>query len=250
MKLLVVAAAAATVSAHALALQAGDLAFTAFNADEDGWSVLLLADLAPGTTIYFSEQAWDPASMTFLGGEANYTWSLDTAGVARGTVVRFSDINRATRTASIGQFDATGSASLSVAGESLFAYVGASAGAPTAFLSALSTEGFAGGQLDGTGLLGGGQALMLPPGTDYAEYVGLRSGMAHFADYLPLINDPAHWQIEASGDFSTAMPDLSAFAVSAVPEPGPASMLLAGLGVMGLATRRCAGSRWRQTAAG
>ena len=85
MKQLVMAAAIATVSSQSLALEAGDLAFTAFNADEDGWAVLVLTDLLPESTIFFSEQAWDPAAMAFLGGEARYTWSLDGAPISTST---------------------------------------------------------------------------------------------------------------------------------------------------------------------
>ena len=42
------------VAAPAHAQVAGDLAFTAFNADEDGWSMVTFVDLATNQAIYVS----------------------------------------------------------------------------------------------------------------------------------------------------------------------------------------------------
>ena len=51
MQRITVAVVAALGTSAALAVDAGQLAFTSFNADEDGWSVVALTDLAAGTTI-------------------------------------------------------------------------------------------------------------------------------------------------------------------------------------------------------
>ena len=39
----------------ASALTTGDLAFTAFNADEDGFAMVALANVATNTKVYFSD---------------------------------------------------------------------------------------------------------------------------------------------------------------------------------------------------
>ncbi|MEH2084643.1 MAG: hypothetical protein V7K89_33135 [Nostoc sp.] len=38
-----------------MALIQGDIAFTSFNTDEDGWSIVTFVDIDPNTTIYFSD---------------------------------------------------------------------------------------------------------------------------------------------------------------------------------------------------
>ena len=55
--------AATGVSAQA-ALSAGDIAFTSFNADEDGLSFVTFTNIAANTTIYFSDNE-------FVGGAFN-----------------------------------------------------------------------------------------------------------------------------------------------------------------------------------
>ena len=234
-----VAAAAAAVSPAALATEAGALAFTSFNADEDGWSVVALTDLQPGLSVYFSERTWDAAAGAFVGSEASYQWQLDAGAVEAGSVVRFASVNNAARSASVGSLTASGVANLSATGETLFAYLGAAPDSPDSFIAALSTEDFAGDQLDGTGLGLGVSALSLASGADYAEYVGPRSGLTAFADYVGLINDAANWTVETSGDMSGRLPSLAAFDVTApVPEPSTYAMLLAGLGFVTYSVRR------------
>ena len=61
----------AAPGAHALG--AGDIAFTAFNADEDGWAIVALTDLAAGSTVYFSDSNWNGSS--FGSAEGMHTWS-------------------------------------------------------------------------------------------------------------------------------------------------------------------------------
>lgn len=235
----VAAAAVALSSSGAFALSVGDLAFTAFNADEDGWSVVALADIAPGSTIYFTENTWDATGGEFTGSEAFYTWDLGAESVAAGKVVRFSSVQNAARGASVGSFSATGTANLSGTSETLFAYLG-DPRVPTGFLAGLSTEDFsAGAQLAGTGLFVGASAVSLPSGADYAEYAGTRSGFSGYAQYAPLVNDASMWQSQATGDFATQVPDLTAFSlVTPVPEPDAYAMMMSGLALFGLAVRR------------
>lgn len=48
-------ALAAAAALPASALTTGDFAFTAFNADEDGWSLVTFVDIAANTQVYFSD---------------------------------------------------------------------------------------------------------------------------------------------------------------------------------------------------
>ena len=232
----------AAVNAHAL--KAGDIAFTSFNTDEDGWAIVALADLPMDTVIYFTENEWNGAALgiggAFNTGEAVYTWSLGAETVAVGTVIRFSGVNRvADRSASAGVLSAAGTANLAGGGDGLFAYLGVDDANPSSFLAAISNDGFAGDQLNGTGLSLGNTAVALEAGTRFGTYDGPRSGASAFESYASTVNDAANWSIfkVASAD---AAPDLSAFSVTAaVPEPESYAMMLAGLGLLaGIARRR------------
>lgn len=232
----------ATLNAHAL--EAGDIAFTAFNTDEDGWAIVALADLPTDTVIYFTENEWNGAALgaggTFNSGEAVYSWELGVEAVSAGTVVRFSGVNRAAdRSASAGTLTATGTANLASGGDGIFAYLGADGATPSTFMAAISNDGFVGDQLNGTGLALGSTAIALEAGTRFGEYVGARSGADAFASYASAVNDTAEWSI-LKVNSAGAEPDLTAFAVTAaVPEPESYAMMVAGLGVLaGVARRR------------
>lgn len=206
--------------APAFALGPGDLAFTAFNADEDGWALVALGQLPPGATVFLTENAWDGSAGRFVGGEAYYRWDIGVEGLAPGTTVRFSSTDGAGRSVTEGMLTASGAANLSASGESLFAYLGTDAHEPSVFLAALSTEGFVGDPFAGTGLAAGTSALVLPTGTDFGEYLGPRSGLATLADYRSLVNDPAYWSAFTVGNFALVSPDMTAFTLPvALAEP-------------------------------
>ena len=59
---------AAVSSAHAQS--AGDLMFTSFNADEDGWSMVALANLPANTTVFFTDNEWNGSAIG-SGGSFN-----------------------------------------------------------------------------------------------------------------------------------------------------------------------------------
>jgi len=138
------------------ALQSGDIAFTAFNADEDGFALVALRPLPAFSTIHFSDNEWGggaPGSGTFNTGENTYTWVTGPEPLAAGTVVRFSAIDQATRAASVGAFGLFqgGTPGFSATGDTLYAYAGDANAVPAQFLAALSSEGFSGSTLAGSG---------------------------------------------------------------------------------------------------
>jgi len=88
---LVLACAAAL---PASALTAGDIAFTAFNADEDGLSFVALTNIAANTTVFFADNEW--TGTAFNTGESFNQWTSGTSTIAAGTVVRLKDYDKAT----------------------------------------------------------------------------------------------------------------------------------------------------------
>ncbi len=232
----------ASTSAGA-ALQPGDIAFTAFNADEDGFAIVALKPVAPFSAVYFSDNEWSggaPGSGSFNTGEGTYAWVSGAAPIAAGTVVRFSAIDQATRAASIGAFGQvlTGTTGFSASGDSLFAFTGTSPSAPTALLAAVSSDAFAGSNLTGSGLAIGANAVAVGAGADYAEYTGIRSGLATFGGYAGLLTDASQWTSHATGEFAGTIPNLTAFSVAAVPEPETYALLATGLALVSLQLRR------------
>ena len=231
-------------TAHAVLTKAGDLQFTAFNADEDGFAMVTLVDITANSTVFFSDNEY--LGSAFNTGESYFRWDSGSAVVAAGSVIRFSAIDVAARSASVGSFTqetvaSSNNVGLSQSGDTLYAYLGAVT-APTTFLSAISTDGFtsvaAGDELVGTGLVIGSNAVALKAASDYAEYAGVRSGLSTFAQYGPLVANVANWNDLGDGTFAANVPNLTAFTVTAVPEPQSYALWLGGLGAVALLARR------------
>jgi hypothetical protein len=248
---------AAVLSSPAHALSAGDLAFTSFNADEDGWSMVTFVDLAANTVVYFGDNEWNGSAIGAAGafntGESYSSWNSGPSLIAAGTVIRFSSVDSATLlAASAGNFSlvtVSGSANRGIANsnETIYAYEGSSATTPTAFITAITNGDFAvDGTLAGTGLTAGVNAIRLntnfPTATpDFGEYTGLRSGQASFADYKPLVANVANWTVDTTnGTYTTTVPNTAAFTITPVPEPGALAMMLAGFGILARCRRRTA----------
>lgn len=237
-KLLALAAMAAAGIAPAHALTTGDIAFTAFNADEDGWSLVTFVDIVANTQIRFSDGTATNAT-TIGSGESSFLWSTGANLISAGTVVRFSAIDLGSRAASIGTFSAIGTANLglSATSETVYAFLGSSATSVTTMLSAVSTEAN-NNSLTTVGLTAGTNAIKLTSSTDFAGYTGARSGEASFAAYAPLVNNSANWAINVNGDGSAVLPSTTQFSVTAVPEPESYALMLAGLAAVGSMVRR------------
>lgn len=223
---------------NTFALGAGDIAFTALNADEDGWAIVALTGLDADSTLYFSDSNWDGAA--FSSAEGFHTWNTGGTAISAGTVIRFSRIDQATRSVSAGTLSSTGSRALSSTAETVYAYLGTAASSPLTFLAAVSTEASAAAiaALTAAGLQSGVDAVILPASTDYAEYIGPRGGEVGFAAFRPLINNAANWSGFTDGDHAAAQPGLVAFTVSAVPEVSGGWMMLAGLALVAARRRR------------
>jgi len=230
-----VAASLVATGFNALALNAGDIAFTSLNMQEDGFSFVALADIAANTTIFFSDNEY--VSGAFNTGESFSQWASGSSLIAAGTVIRFNNVDSATLLgASVGSFTratVTGSANwgLSNTADTVYAYLGSSASTPTTFLAAISAG------VDGplTGLGAGVNTLLLPAG-GFQEYTGPRTGQTNFAGYAASLTNAANWSLPVSN--AAAVPNTTSFAVAAVPEPSTYALLLAGIAAVGVAARR------------
>lgn len=221
------------------ALQPGDLLFTAYNADEDGWAMVALVDLAADTEVFFTDN--DRAGPGFGTGEGYLRWQ--SSPVAAGTVLRFSRIDSATAAAVTAGDAPAGTLSrvwlpgstapnLAQSGDTLYAYQGLSATQPAVFLSSISAEGPAGlaGRLAGTGLQAGLTATMLPAGTEYAQYTGPRQGFSTVGGQQRIVADPGFWLVSTGAVFVGAEPLNAPF----TPVPDAPAAALGALGAAGL----------------
>ena len=232
----------------ASALTTGDLAFTAFNADEDGLAFVALADISANTTIFFSDNEWSGSA--FNSGESYNQWVSGSSLIASGTVVRLAAYDKVSLSASVGSLSrvtVSGSANWGLASstETVYAYLGSDAASPITFLAAVTNGSFASdGSLTSTGLTEGVDAIRLnalaPSATpDFAEYTGIRTGLGSFAAYRPLLANAANWTVDVTnGSYATTVPNLTAFSVTAVPEPETYALMMAGLAAVGLMARR------------
>ena len=210
------------------------------------------AAFTANTTIFFSDNEY--VSGAFNTGESYSKWVSGSNAIAAGSVIRFTSIDTTSLAASLGSFTRETVASntnwgLAASNETIYAYQGGSATAPTSFLAAITNGDFAvDGPLTGTGLVEGSTAIRLNANTptatpDYGVYNGVRSGLSSFASYLPLLNNPANWTVDTTnGVYATTVPDTTAFSIAqttpAVPEPESFALALLSLGVMGAVARR------------
>ena len=255
LKRLLVCTALSAVVFPTMALTAGDLAFTSFNAAEDGWSMVALADISANSTIFFSDNEWNGSAIgsggAFNSGESFSQWLTGAAQINAGTVIRFSKVDSPTLlAASVGTFSrATVSGStnwgVSQTADTVYAFEGTSASAPTVFIAAVTNQAggafsdTAQGILANTGLTAGSTAIALPGATGFSQYVGPRATEASFGAYQASVNNVANWSPSLGGaTLANAVPDTTAFTITAVPEPSGYALMLAGFAAVGFAARR------------
>lgn len=223
-----------TAEANA-SLTTGDLAFTAFNADEDGWALTTFKDIDANTTIYFSDNTWNGSS--FNPTESFHTWNTGLSSIAAGSVVRFSQIDQDSRSVSIGSLLGSGNNfGMSATSETIYAYLGTSTNAPTTFLTAISSESSS-TSLTNAGLTEGVNAVKITNSTDFAQYIGDRSSQASFPAYQTLINNAAaNWTIQVGGEQALQVPNTTSF--STVPVPAAVWLFSSALFGFTMVTRR------------
>jgi hypothetical protein len=227
---------AASSSPMAQSLKPGDLAFTTFNADQDGWALVALVDLAPGTQVFFTDNPWSSTG-GFAAGGGFERWVSGGSTVTAGTVLQFNYIDDAWKLqASRGTLTretVAGSSSLNLSqtAGTLYAYQGSNALTPSVFITAISNGDFspAVGSLAGTGLTAGGDAVQLAAGADFAEFSAARNVALSVDQYRSLIsNSSGNWTSSDAGQYAQQLSNAAPLASLVVPEPGGLLLLLAG----------------------
>ena len=221
------------------------IAFTGFNADGvDNLAFVTLENLAPSTTIYFTDQEWNGSPIgsggAFNTGEQGFSWTSPAFPLAAGTVITLDDLTNPTTIANYGSVSVHDGFNRGIGNsdESVYAYSGA-AYAPTSFLAIIGNEVEASsGSTVGTGI--GVNKLHISGDEDIMAYVGPRSGLTTFADYLPYLLDSANWITQdGSGDQSIdgTAPNIPFDTTSFTVVPEPTALSVGALGLLGLIFR-------------
>lgn len=180
--------------------------------DRDSLSFVLLAPLAAGATIFFTDRAWNGTAFAAAGGgEGTFTFTAAT-NLAAGHVVTITtaQLNAAGINLNSGGLGGTPSA-----GETIFAYQG-TINAPTNFIYALEIadgNNTFGATLAGTGLsVAANTATAI--GADNASHAG-RTWNIQIPDLLDSINDPNDW---VTNENSPQSPDATGTNLFAAPD--------------------------------
>ena len=203
------------------AQSAGDIAFTAFNADgNDDFALVMLADLPANTTLYITDNESDGAG-GITSGEGTLTWLTGSSVIKAGTVVIFTDVDNGSNTnfgVSIGSLNETGSFNLSPSSkDGILVFLGSDESTPTSFIAALqigndpATLGPFEGDgitLSNTGLVIGASIIVIDSSAspDGATYNSSRSNQISYSNYYSLLSDDSNWTNIVNGDGETLLP--------------------------------------------
>ena len=137
-------------------LAAGDILFICFNADNDSFGFVALADIAAGEIIYFTDEEWD--GFAFGDRESDTIWTAPAGGLSAGAVVIFTGNDTTPTTVTgggtVSESDELG---LSSGSETIYAYQGLAARQPVTFLAAIANH--TGDSIANTGLTAGVDAF-------------------------------------------------------------------------------------------
>ncbi|REE07886.1 putative secreted protein (Por secretion system target) [Winogradskyella pacifica] len=179
-------------------LNTGDMAFTAFHAnDDDDFALVTFVDIPANSSIFFSDKEW--TGTAFNSGEANYEWQTGSDVIVAGSIITFYTISA---TPSVSHGTIIGSpGGISASSEAIFVYQGADIDTPTTFITAVANSASAyddgvGTGLIGTGLTEGSTAITYVNGTSLAVYNGPRTGYTANG-YNVALNNMSNYNFEA-----------------------------------------------------
>lgn len=256
-KLLVVATLFAACHAQA-ALVSGDIAIIGLidNGSPDSFSFVSLADINAGETIYFTDNGWTgsgfrSASPTDGDGNENLTRWTANQSISAGSIIDSTASSAAWTWATSGSVPGgtTGSfapLSLAQGGDQIYAFQSTSTNLPlqnpTTHLYVLDDTGaFENATNSATGgippgLTAGSTAITFNFAS--ANFISVSSsvlsGPAKTKEqWLSVFADSSNWTTASSG----VLP-IGSISIAAIPEPETYAMFLAGLGLLGFASRR------------
>lgn len=187
-------------------LSAGEVAILRINADNpDEFVFVLLADIAAGTTIQFTDQGWNANTNAFMSnGEGHLEWTAPVGGLLAGTVIEISDPGSGF-TASEGTIaGVSGTFALAVAGDQVLVYQGTT-GAPTMLFAATTHSlQWTNGNSTDTNRSG------LPAGlTDGVNAVAAGSGNGAESEYDNIAFDLTTWTSGSAADLLALLADVN-----------------------------------------
>ncbi|CAM1361490.1 conserved protein of unknown function [Tenacibaculum soleae] len=181
----------------------GDIAFVAYNDDDDGFSFILLDDCPNNTSIRFTDEEWNGTAFVTPTGEGEVKWTNNTGNtITKGNIINITDAddNSGGITASSGTASESDTGFTTSNIDELFAFTGTRA-APGTFLAFIGDIN--GNSLANTGLTDGVTANII---TQEGYYNGSTICNGSLADCAALINtSSSNWSF-GGYSFPTTVP--------------------------------------------
>jgi hypothetical protein len=127
------------ISAAPQGILAGDIAFTRYAADDDGFSILTFVEIPANSVFYFTDNAYNTASGPLAATEQTMTWTTPNTIIPAGTAISFTYVNPNMVIAPAGNGTVTEALSgLSTSGDQILMYKGTNSTSPTLFITAIN----------------------------------------------------------------------------------------------------------------
>lgn len=210
-------------------LNAGDIAFVAFNSDgDDDFAIVALDNIPANTTIYITDNESDGSGGLVDKNEGTLAWSTGASIIPVGTVVVFNNTNaNGSETVSTGTVSEPDGGFNITDQDGLIAFLGTDEETPTSFIAAIQIGNDSSqlGPFDGdgitlsnTGLVIGNSIIIFDDSAspDGAYYNGNRSNQTSFSNYYTLIaDDNLNWSNVVNGNGETHFSSFSSTSFTA-----------------------------------
>jgi hypothetical protein len=118
---------------------AGDIAFTRYASDDDGFSILTFVDIPANSVFYFTDNAYTTASGPLATNESTMTWTTPNTIIPAGTTISFNYVTASMVISPSGNGTLTGNINgLSTSGDQILMFKGTNSTTPTLFITAIN----------------------------------------------------------------------------------------------------------------